>query len=122
MNEPTSTETLVGGMSFTATKIDATEEPVQIRQLPVRLLPQLLAALEDEPAMVELFCDKPKGWSDSLAPESFETIVTEGERINADFFSRWAQRRIQRVERLLPGSTAKLVSNLGLPSPASLPK
>jgi hypothetical protein len=112
-------ETLVGGTTFVITKTDTAQETVQIRQLPVRLLPQMLAALEDEPAMVELFCDKPQGWSDSLSPESFEHIITEGERINADFFSRWAQRRIQRVERLLPGSTAKLVANLGLPSPIS---
>ncbi len=75
----------------------------------------------DENRLVELFCDKPEGWSDTLTVESFEKVVTEGEKLNADFFSRWVQRRLTRQEKVMPGITAQLARNAGLPSPIGSP-
>ena len=86
---------------------------VKIRQLPIRLLPALLKLMTagDEPAMVELYCDKPtvldpagrriSGWSDELTPAEFTAIIEKGEAINADFFGRWQQRKKKRKD-LLP--------------------
>jgi hypothetical protein len=115
------TETLFGGMEFEADLAVGGTEKVFIRQIPIRQMPRMLAALEDENRLVELFCDKPEGWSDTLTVESFEKLVTEGERLNADFFSRWVQRRLTRQEKVMPGITEKLARNAGLPSPTGSP-
>ena len=101
MNQPTNLETLLGGLDLVAAKTDGSTEPIKVRQLPVKLYPAYLAALTNEPRMVELFCDRPAGWADTLTPPAFEAIVLEGERLNADFFGRWQLRR-QRREALLP--------------------
>ncbi len=115
------TETLFGGLELDATLISGQTERVFVRQIPIRQMPQMLAALEDENRLVELFCDKPEGWSDSVTVESFEKIVTEGERLNADFFSRWVQRRLTRQEKVMPGITEKIARNAGLPLPIGSP-
>lgn len=115
------TETLFGGLELDATLISGQTEKVFVRQIPIRQMPQMLTALEDENRLVELFCDKPEGWSDTLAVESFEKIVTEGERLNADFFSRWVQRRLTRQEKVMPGITEKIARNAGLPLPIGSP-
>lgn len=109
-------ENIRGGMDLELSLVGGGTEQVFVRQIPIRLMPQLLAALEDEPRMVELFCDRPEGWSDTLTPEAFEKVVAEGERLNADFFSRWLRRRLDRQERLLPGITEQLAKNAGLPT------
>lgn len=109
------TETLFGGLEVEVSLTSGQTEQVFIRQIPIRQMPQMLAALEDENRLVELFCDKPEGWSDELTVESFEKVVTEGERLNADFFSRWVQRRLTRQERVMPGITEKLAKSAGLP-------
>jgi hypothetical protein len=84
-------------------------------------MPQMMANLENENQLVELFCDRPKGWSDSITPESFEKVVQEGERMNTDFFVRWFQRRLTRQEKVMPGITEKLARNAGLPLPTGSP-
>jgi len=104
MNEPTKMETLLGGASVAVNYIGGNAGTVEIIQLPIRKFPTLLAALDDENKQAELYCDKPEGWSDTLTPESHENIVAEGERINADFFERWARRRLAR--RAGPGRLA----------------
>jgi hypothetical protein len=115
------TETLFGGMEVEVVLTSGQTEQVFIRQLPIRQMPQMLASLEDENRLVELFCDKPEGWSDGLTVESFENVVTEGERLNADFFSRWVQRRLTRQEKVMPGITEKLAKSAGLPLPTGSP-
>src|SRR3954463_9053153 len=65
----TNLSTLLGGVDYSATKLDGSTETVRIRQLPIKQFPTYLTVLEDEPKMVELLCDKPEGWSDSLTPE-----------------------------------------------------
>ena len=115
------TETLFGGQEVEVSLTSGQTEQVFIRQLPIRQMPQMLAALEDENRLVELFCERPEGWSDGLTVESFEKVVTEGERLNADFFSRWVQRRLTRQEKVMPGITEKLAKSAGLPLPTGSP-
>ena len=115
------TETLFGGQEVEVSLTSGQTEQVFIRQLPIRQMPQMLAALEDENRLVELFCERPEGWSDGLTVESFEKVVTEGERLNADFFSRWVQRRLTRQEKVMPGITEKLAKSAGLSLPTGSP-
>ena len=115
------TETLLGGLEIEVTLTSGNTEQVFLRQLPIRQMPRMLAALEDENRLVELFCDKPDGWSDRLTVESFEQVILKGEALNADFFSRWVQRRLTRQEKVMPGITAQLARNAGLPLPTGSP-
>lgn len=99
--EATKNETLLGGADVAVIFRDGTSETIKVRQLPIRLFQMYLAAIDQEARQVELYCDKPEKWSDTLTNESFELIIEEGERINRDFFSRWKVRREKRQE-LLP--------------------
>ncbi len=102
------TETLLGGRTMVAAFNDGTSETVQVRQLPIRLLPQYLAAIDDEPKLVELLCDKPSGWSDNLRLDSHAAILAAGEEVNSESFFAWLRRRVSRQERLAPGSSGEL--------------
>jgi len=86
--------------TITVTKTDKSVELVEVKQLPVKKYPDLLAAVDDEPKTVEIFCDKPTGWSDSLTNESIEQLLEEGNALNRDCFSRWLQRRFARYEQM----------------------
>ena len=116
-----STDTLLGGVEIEVNLVAGGTEKVFVRQIPVRLMRQMLAYLEDENRLIELFCDRPKGWSDSITVESFEKVVQEGERLNTDFFVRWFQRRLTRQEKVMPGITEKLARNAGLNLPTGSP-
>jgi hypothetical protein len=60
-----STDTIFGGVELEVHLVAGGTEKVFVRQIPVRLMPQMLAALDDENRLVELFCDRPEGWSDN---------------------------------------------------------
>ena len=100
-----------------------TAETVFVRQLPIRLFPQLRAALQDEGKMIELYCDKPAGWADGLTVESHEELIAKGDEINRDFFSRWVERMKSR-EGLVPkvdaAEIAQIVEAVGRSNPELL--
>jgi hypothetical protein len=123
-SEPTKWETLLGGVDYEARKLDGSTEAVRIRQLPVRLMDQYLNVLNDEPKVVELLCGRPAGWSDCLSNESFEKIVEEGTRVNADFFERFLARKANMVSTLhrLAGAHQAVVERLASATlPTTLP-
>lgn len=113
---PTPAETLRGGLEITLNYVgEGTSFTAFIRQLPLGEMADLLAAQGDEEKLARLYTkatgqqDWPANWFESLTPESQERIVVEGDRINADFFGRWFRRRLARQERLVPGSTARIL-------------
>lgn len=122
---PTKDETLRGGLNLTVTFTEGSQEPVFVRQLPVREFEAWLACLDDEPRAAELLCGKESGWGDRLSIDSLEAVITGGERVNRDFFERWLQRRTARKEWLAPllARNAAVVATLptGSPSSASRP-
>ena len=116
---PTSMETLLGRGELNVTKEDGTTEKVDVRQLSIAQFPKLLAAQDDEVAMACLYTGKDQDWFMSLTMESQEAVIVEGDRINADFFVRWFQRRLAKQERLLPGVTEKAIAQMAKPSSPS---
>lgn len=106
---PTQTETLFGGAQVSLVFRDGTHGTVLVKQLSIDEFPKLLGALDNELAQVELYCDRPMGWAKTLSPESHELVITEGDRLNTDFFSRWLHRQMARQERVRPGMTEKLL-------------
>jgi len=107
-NGPTAAETLRGAGEVRVKNSQGNVEHVLIRQLPLREMEALLAAQGDEVRLALLYTGRDQGWFDGLDPASQEAIVEEGDRINSDFFGRWFRRRIERQEKLMPGSRAKL--------------
>lgn len=100
---------LLGFVETDVLHIDGQTERVRVRQLPVKDMPRYLAVLEDEPATVELFCDKPKGWAETLTPEAFNDIMTKGEGMNLDFLAQHAARVQRRREKIMPGFQEKIL-------------
>jgi hypothetical protein len=96
------TTTLMGGKELSVTLEGGTTETLTIRQLKVKELPALMESLDDESAQAALYCDKDGAFVDSLTRESFEAVILAGEEANADFFFRWAERQLKRMERLMP--------------------
>ena len=86
------TAALLGGQEVTAALIDGSTETVKVRQLPIRQLQKFMALMGDEAAMVELVCDKPNGWADSLSIDSFEAIAALAWKINHPTFERQVLR------------------------------
>jgi hypothetical protein len=118
---PSPNEILRGGIAEHPAHLwDGTTETVSIRMLPVREYESFARVLENEPRMAEILCGRPEGWGDTLRPDSLGEIITQGERLNADFFVPWFRRRAERMERLVPGSVGQ--SGQGSPSPSSSPK
>jgi hypothetical protein len=109
---PTGFETLMGGKDVTVTYQDGKTEAVRVRQLCIEDYPKLLAAMQDEATQAELYCGKEVGWAKQLTTECHDLVMEEGERINADFFGRWVQRRMRKLKLLGPELTDKLVGAL----------
>ncbi|MFM8359022.1 MAG: hypothetical protein ACKOET_10760 [Verrucomicrobiota bacterium] len=109
--DPKPAEILRGGTNaFTVTLWDGFTEAVFVRMLPVGEYEAYARVLEDEPRAAEMFCAKPKGWGDTLRPDSLGALIEEGQRLNADFFGPWFRRRQARMEWLAPGSVQAAVA------------
>jgi hypothetical protein len=109
--------TLMGGKQLVAYHLDGTQEIVDLKQLPVRLLPQYLATIDDEASRLEMILGKPAGWADTIKPDSHIELLEAGEGLNSDSFSAWLRRRVQRQEQLVPGSSGELGKQLLSASP-----
>ncbi len=110
---------LNGGIEIEVTNLASEKETVKVRQLPLRKLGDYGLKQGDEGALIELFCDRPQGWADSLTLESQEEIVTTGDAINLPSFTRWTERRLKNGEQLRP-LTDRLSASVKL-LPGSLP-
>ena len=109
--------TLMGGKQLVAYYLDGTQEIVDLKQLPVRLLPQYLATIDDEASRLEMILGKPAGWADTITSDSHVELLEAGEGLNSDSFSAWLRRRVQRQEQLVPGSSGELGKQLLSASP-----
>ena len=117
--------TLMGGTEITVGFRDnaAVGQQVFVRQLPIKLFPAYLASMQDECRQVALLCDKDQAWAESLTPASHEAVLEEGDKLNADFFSRWFERRKAREAKLPKpdlGEVVQMIEALSRSNPALL--
>ena len=68
-------------------------ETVKVRQIPISKLSEFLISIGDEARAIELYCDKPKGWADTLTLESANAVADKGQEINLPFLSAWWRRQ-----------------------------
>ena len=95
--------TLLGGVELDVETMTGAKLTVKVRQVPISLFPRYADCVDKEAQMIELLCSAEKDWADTLTIESCERILKAGEDLNADFFARWLQRRMERVEKMYPG-------------------
>lgn len=109
MNTPQPQDTITvatGDKPFRVTFYTGATGEVAVKQLPMRRMRELAAAMEDPASMIKLCTGKDDSWLDSLKPESFEGLAKECDAVNTDFFARWLKLAQER------GRTFKHVSDV----------
>lgn len=95
------TETLLGGASHDITLADGTTATVKVRQIRLKEYEAAARIADQEFRLVELVCDQPAGWVETVSPESYELLATEMRRLNPSFFA-WQGRKRADLYRNLP--------------------
>lgn len=107
MEEPTMT-TINGGEEIKVMFKNGEKEFVKVRELPVALMEKYAQCIASDTASVELYCDKPEGWSDTLTRESFSAVADLGLELNRVFFGGWLRRRLKISETINPEGSEKI--------------
>jgi len=86
--------TVAGGIDLTVNFQNGNgSEVVKVRQIPISKLQEYLNGLGDDAKTIELYCDKPKGWADTLTIQSANAIADKGQEINLPFLDAWWRRQ-----------------------------
>lgn len=119
---------LNGGVEIEVTKIDSSKERVKVRQLPIRLIPEWMANLGNEPRLIELYLNENTEFVDRIVVEHQELILEIGQKLNFPTYDRWIARMQAATGRALNTAEAVAASNetikartqaLGMPAPTS---
>jgi hypothetical protein len=98
--------TIAGGVEMeVAYQNNGDKETVKVRQIPISKIQSFIFAMGNESEAIELYCDKPKGWADTLSVESASAIADKGQELNLPFFAAWFRRQMKWRESQQPGST-----------------
>jgi hypothetical protein len=100
---------LTGSVQVEAVFDDGHKEQVEVCQIRVKDFQQAIESFQDEPRLVDLYCRKEDGWSQSLSLSSFDAIADAGKRINKGFFERRAARTTEMMDALMPGVRQRIV-------------
>jgi len=87
--------TIVGGVDLEVRYQNNGDRPevVKVRQIPISKIPDFLLSMGDEAHSIELYCDRPKGWADTLTVESANAVANKGQEINYPFLQAWWRRQ-----------------------------
>jgi hypothetical protein len=79
------------------THLDGSKETVMVGHIPISKFRKFafLIAWGDESRVIELYCDKPEGWADTLTLDGLNALAAKGQEINLPFFEIWSQRQAQ---------------------------
>jgi len=108
-----------GGEEIEITLLDGTAETVLVKLLKIKKFEDYLRVVDNEAAAAELLTGKEPGWGDTVSPDSLLDICEKGHDINFSSVYRWAARRADVNEALLP--VAKKGQALSAASPTSAP-
>lgn len=101
--------TIAGGVELeVAYQNNGDKETVKVRQIPVSKIQTFIMALANESEAIELYCDKPKGWADTLSIESASAVADKGQELNLPFFAAWFRRQAKWRESQQSGAIAEL--------------
>jgi hypothetical protein len=119
--------TIAGGVELeVAFQNNGDREVVKVRQVPISKIPEFLLAMGNEARSIELYCDKPSGWADTLTVDSANAVADAGQEINLPFLNAWWRRqakwRKMQEAWTAGGSEAKMPKTLESPSASSAPQ
>ena len=98
--------TIAGGVEMEVSyQNNGDKETVKVRQIPISKIQNFIFVMANESEAIELYCDKPKGWADTLSVESASAIADKGQELNMPFFAAWFRRQMKWRESQQPGST-----------------
>jgi hypothetical protein len=72
---------------------NGTSELVKVRQIPISKVQDFLMTMGNEAHSIEIYCEKPKGWADTLTLESATAIADLGQKLNRPFLRAWWRRQ-----------------------------
>jgi hypothetical protein len=121
--------TITGGVQMEVTyqsngNGEVKKENVKVRQIPISRIQDFIFAMGNEAALIEVYCDRPKGWADTLTMESASAIADKGQELNVPFFAAWFRRQLKwraTQEEQAPGSTTIAGSGASALAPSTLP-
>lgn len=103
--------TVAGGVEVeVAFQNNGSKETVKVRQIPISKLQEYLNTLGNEAKTIELYCDKPQGWADTLTLESANRIADKGQELNGPFIEAWWKRQAKWREIQKPWVAAATVT------------
>jgi hypothetical protein len=112
--------TIAGGVEMeVAYQNNGDREKVKVRQIPISKIQNFIFAMGNESEAIELYCDKPKGWADTLSVESASAIADKGQELNLPFFKAWFRRQMKWRESQQPGGTTEEKNELAASASAS---
>jgi hypothetical protein len=104
--------TIAGGVEMEVSyQNNGDKETVKVRQIPISKIQDFIFAMGNEAQAIELYCDKPKGWADTLSIESASAIADKGQELNMPFFAAWFRRQMKWRESQQPGGTITAVES-----------
>jgi hypothetical protein len=99
---------IAGGVEVEVTYDDGNKERVRVRQVKIiKEFDAYLRVQDEEGAEVELVCDKPKGWAETLTSESFDALAELSQELNLPLFLKRYRRLKARSEAMNPGFMEK---------------
>jgi hypothetical protein len=91
-----------GGIDMEVMLLTGETRLIKVKLLKISQFEAYLRAVDNEPRAAELLCEKEEGWGDTLTADSLLNIVEKGHDINFTSVFRWAQRRTNINEIMLP--------------------
>jgi len=77
-------------------------ETVKVNLLPLGKMPDFMAAIDDDMAMIQLCTGKSKHFAENVQFDSALDLVDLCQEVNFPNALRWSERRAARMEGLLP--------------------
>lgn len=98
--------TIAGGVEMEVSyQNNGDKETVKVRQIPISKIQTFIIGSGDVSATIEMYCDKPKGWADTLTVESAIAIGDKGQELNRPFVKAWFRWQTGWRESQQPGNT-----------------
>ncbi len=111
-----------GGENLEIQLLDGSKETVLVKLLKIKKFEDYLRVIDKETAAAELLCGKEPGWGDTVTADSLLDIVEKGHDINFTSVCRWATRRANVNEAMLPIAKKGKALAAALPSSAPTPQ
>lgn len=104
-----------GAQKLLVQKIDGTSEDVSVAIVPVSRAGDYIESAGNLSRFVELACNKPAGWADTLSHDSLFEVDAVFRRISDGFIDRYLKRQTEAV-----GSLMSLAKKHGASTPSLL--